>query len=60
MYTQGLAETKLCPLCNNIQSLLCVVAGFVVSLDRVLERVAHAESSAPATPQNLKRALGRL
>ena len=34
MLTWGLAETKLCPLCNNIQSLLHVVAGCVVSLDR--------------------------
>ena len=34
MYTWGLAETKLCPLCNNIQSLLYVVAGCAVSLDR--------------------------
>ena len=34
MYTCGLAETKLCPLCNNIQSLLHVVAGCAVSLDR--------------------------
>ena len=31
MYTWGLAETKLCPLCNNIQSLLHVVAGCAVS-----------------------------
>ena len=60
MYTRGLAKTKLCPLCNNIQSLLRVVAGFAVLLDLVLGRVAHAESSAPATPQNLKGALGRL
>ena len=34
MYTWGLAETKLCTLCNNIQSLLYVVAGCVESLDR--------------------------
>ena len=34
MFTWGLAETKLCPLCNNIQSLLHVVAGCAVSLDR--------------------------
>ena len=34
MYTWGLAETKLCPLCNNIQSLLHVVSGCAVSLDR--------------------------
>ena len=34
MYTWGLAETKLCPLCNNIQSLLHVVAGCAESLDR--------------------------
>ena len=34
MYTWGLAETKLCPLCNNIQSLLHGVAGCTVSLDR--------------------------
>ena len=34
MYTWGLAETKLCLLCNDIQSLLHVVAGCAVSLDR--------------------------
>ena len=34
LYTWGLAETKLCPLCNNIQSLLHVVAGCAESLDR--------------------------
>ena len=34
MYTWGLAETKLCPLCNNIQSLLHVVAGCEELLDR--------------------------
>ena len=34
MYTCGLVETKLCPLCNNIQSLLHVVAGCAESLDR--------------------------
>ena len=34
MYTWGLAEAKLCPLCNNIQSLLHVVAGCAESLDR--------------------------
>ena len=34
MFTWGLAETKLCPLCNNIQSPLHVVAGCAVSLDR--------------------------
>ena len=34
MYTRGLAETKLCPLCNNIQSLLLVVTGCAVSLDQ--------------------------
>ena len=34
MFTWGLAETKLCPLCNNIQSLLHVVSGCAVSLDR--------------------------
>ena len=34
MFTWGLAETKLCPLCNNIQSLLHVVAGCAVSLNR--------------------------
>ena len=34
MYTLGLAERKLCPLRNNIQFLLHVVAGCVVSLDR--------------------------
>ena len=34
MFTWRLAETKLCPLCNNIQSLLHVVAGCAVSLDR--------------------------
>ena len=34
IYTGGLAETKLCPLCNNIQSLLHVVAGCAESLDR--------------------------
>ena len=34
MYTWGLAETKLCPLCNNIQSLLHIVADCAVSLDR--------------------------
>ena len=34
MYTWGLAETKLCPLCNNIQSLLQVVAGCGESLVR--------------------------
>ena len=34
MYTWGLAETKLFPLCNNIQSLLHVVVGCAVSLGR--------------------------
>ena len=34
MFTWRLAETKLCPLCNNIQSLLHVVAGCTVLLDR--------------------------
>ena len=34
MYTWGLAETKLCPLCNNFQCLLHVVAGCAESLDR--------------------------
>ena len=34
MFLWGLAETKLCPLCSNIQSLLHVVAGCAVSLDR--------------------------
>ena len=29
-----MGETKLCPLCTNIQSLLLVVAGCAVSLDR--------------------------
>ena len=34
MFTWGLAEIKLCPLCDNIQSLLHVVASCAVSLDR--------------------------
>ena len=34
MFDWGLAETKLCPQCNNIQSLLHVAAGCAVSLDR--------------------------
>ena len=34
MFTWGRAETILCPLCNDIQSLLHVVAGCTVSLDR--------------------------
>ena len=37
-YTWGLAETKLCPLCNNIHSLLHVVAGCAQSLDRYTRR----------------------
>ena len=37
-YTWGLAETKLCPLCNNIQPLSNVVAGCVESLDRYTSR----------------------
>ena len=38
MYTWILAETKLCPLCNNIQSLLHIVAGCAELLDRYARR----------------------
>ena len=38
MFTWGLAEAKLSPLCNNIQSMLHVVAGCAVSLDRYTRR----------------------
>ena len=34
MFTWGLAKTKFCPLCNNIQSLLHVITGCALSLDR--------------------------